>query len=333
MNTSQNLMWAAVLHEHGPPENLVVEQIPLPEPGEGEVRVRIAAAAANFPDVLIMDNRYQVRVPVPFSPGSEFAGTISAVGPGVDRWSVGDDVFGAVMVGAFAGEVVVSAAGLKAVPAGVEPITTAGFWVAYATAYHSLRSVAKVQPGERVLVLGAAGGVGMAAVDVARVLGATVVAAASTEAKRAVCLERGAEIAVDYTADDFREQLRAAAPKGFDVVIDPVGGQYSEPAVRSMGFGGRFVTIGYAAGEIPRIPLNLVLLKGITIMGFEMRSFGERGRDQARRDETELMELLATGRLDPYVSARFSLADAGAALRLVADRGAVGKVLVVPEHG
>ncbi len=324
-------MWAAVLHEHGPPENLVVEQVPRPEPGEGEVRVRIAAAAANFPDVLIMDNRYQVRVPVPFSPGSEFAGTVSAIGPAVERWSVGDNVFGAVMVGAFAEEVVVAAAGLKAVPAGVEPITTAGFWVAYATAYHSLRSVADVQPGERVLVLGAAGGVGLAAVDVAQRLGATVVAAASTEAKRAVCVGRGAEIAIDYTADDLRDQLRAAAPKGFDVVIDPVGGPYSEPAVRSMGFGGRFVTIGYAAGDIPRIPLNLVLLKGITIQGFEMRSFGERWPDRLARDERELMELLASGRLDPYVSARYPLAEAGAALRLVADRGAVGKILVVPD--
>ncbi len=324
---------AAMCRAHGPPENVVVEDVPRPVPGPGEIRVRVGAAAVNFPDVLFLDNKYQVQLPVPFIPGSEYAGEVTAVGDGVDRWVLGDRVFGALMNGAFAEELIASAANVKRVPDEVELRQAAGFWVAYATAYHSLRSVAAVQPGETVLVLGAAGGVGLAAVELAKILGATVIAAASSPERLDVCRSRGADHGVDYSQPDWRNDLKPLTRRGVDVVIDPVGGPYAEPALRSMAFGGRFVTIGYAAGDIPRIPLNLVLLKGMVIMGFEMRTFGDRRPADAARDEAELMELLVSGRIDPYVCDIYPLEQAAAALRQVADRRATGKVLVVPERG
>jgi NADPH2:quinone reductase len=206
--------------------------------------------------------------------------------------------------------------------------SVAGFWVAYATAYHSLRSVAEVRPGELVVVLGAAGGVGLAAVEVAHALGATVIAAASSDERLAICRERGAAHGVNYAAADLRDALRAVAPNGVDVVIDPVGGPYAERALRAMRWGGRFVTVGYASGEIPRIPLNLVLLKGVTIKGFEIRTFSELAPDAAKRDEAELMALFAAGRLAPHISSVHPLDEIAAALAEVASRRSTGKVLL-----
>ena len=253
-------MRAAVCKEYGEPETVTVDELASPVPGPGEVVVRVAAAAVNFPDVLFVADRYQVSVPVPFTPGSEFAGEVVTVGDGVTDLTVGQPVFGSVMVGAFAEEVLVAASSLTPAPDGVELQAAAGFGVAYGTAYHSLRSVGRVQPGEWVAVLGAAGGVGLAAVDVAAALGARVVAVASTEEKRAVCLDHGAEAAID-PAIDVRDGLReATGGAGVDVIIDPVGGPLAERALRAGRWGGRFVTVGYASGEIPRIPLNLVLL-------------------------------------------------------------------------
>lgn len=323
-------MRAAVCHVYGPPSCLVVEDVVAPEPGVGEVSVKVAAAAVNFPDVLIMADRYQVSVPLPFTPGSEFAGTVVAVGEGVETVAVGDEVFGATFHGAFAEQVTVAAASLKRVPAGVDVASMAGFWVAHATAFHSLRSVAEVSPGERVLVLGAAGGVGLAAVELAALLGAEVIAAASSEAKLAECRRRGAAHTIDYSAGDLRGALRAVAAEGVDVVIDPVGGPFAEQALRSTRWGGRFVTIGYASGEIPRIPLNLVLLKGVVIKGFEMRSFGGHARELVARNEAELMELVISGRLRPHATSRHPLDRVADALAEVAERRAIGKVLVIP---
>ena len=223
-----------------------------------------------------------------------------------------------------------AASSLTPAPDGVELQAAAGFGVAYGTAYHSLRSVGRVQPGEWVAVLGAAGGVGLAAVDVAAALGARVVAVASTEEKRAVCLDHGAEAAID-PAVDVRDGLREATDgAGVDVIIDPVGGPLAERALRAGRWGGRFVTVGYASGEIPRIPLNLVLLKGVAIVGFEMRTFGLNAPEEAARDRRELMELFAAGKLHPHIGARFPLDDTAAALRHVADRKAIGKVIIEP---
>ena len=323
-------MRAAVCKEYGEPETVTVDELASLVPGPGEVVVRVAAAAVNFPDVLFVADRYQVSVPVPFTPGSEFAGEVVTVGDGVTDLTVGQPVFGSVMVGAFAEEVRVAASSLTPAPDGVELQAAAGFGVAYGTAYHSLRSVGRVQPGEWVAVLGAAGGVGLAAVDVAAALGARVVAVASTEEKRAVCLDHGAEAAID-PAVDVRDGLREATDgAGVDVIIDPVGGPLAERALRAGRWGGRFVTVGYASGEIPRIPLNLVLLKGVAIVGFEMRTFGLNAPEEAARDRRELMELLAAGKLHPHIGARFPLDDTAAALRHVADRKAIGKVIIEP---
>ena len=323
-------MKALRCNSYGPPSGLVIEDLPDPRPGPGQVLVGIEAAGVNYPDTLIAANRYQVSVPVPFTPGSEFAGRIEEVGEGVTSPAVGQVVRGSSMVGAFAERIVVPAASVGPVPDGVDFVAAAAFGVAHATAYHALRSVAEVRPGEWVLVLGAAGGVGLAAVEVARLLGARVLAAASTPAKLAVCADRGAEATVDYSIEDLKLRARELTGGGPHVVIDPVGGDYSEPALRAGRPGCRFVTVGFASGQIPRIPLNLVLLKDVAVLGFDIRTFSTYHADKAGRDRAELEELLASGRLRPYVSATYPLSEAVAALELVADRGAVGKVVIRP---
>jgi NADPH2:quinone reductase len=324
------LMRAAVCHAYGPPESMTIDEIPVPEPGPGQVLVGVAAAAVNFPDVLLIANKYQVSVATPFVPGSEFAGLVVAVGAGVTAASVGDRVLGAAMNGAFAEYIVASADGLVPVPEGVDLRLAAAFWVAHSTAYHTLRSVADVQPGEWVVVLGAAGGVGLAAVEVARLLGARVIAAASNQEKLELCRARGAEGLVDYTTEDLRARIREITGGTADVVVDPVGGPAAEQALRALGWGSRFVTVGFASGEIPRIALNLVLLKGVTIKGFEMRTFGDRAPALVARDRAEMIEHLAAGRLVPHLSSTHPLTRVAEALAEVADRRALGKVLVVP---
>ncbi|MET0909918.1 MAG: NADPH:quinone oxidoreductase family protein [Ilumatobacteraceae bacterium] len=319
---------AVVCEEYGPPDSLAAVDVVDPIAGPGEVVVDIAFAAVNYPDVLIIANRYQVSVPTPFVPGSEFSGVVAVVGDGVDSVAVGDRVFGAAMTGAFAERIVVPAAAVRTVPDGVALETVAGFWVAHATAYHAIRSVANVVAGERVVVLGAAGGVGLAAVEIAAVLGADVVAAASTDDKLALCRLHGASHTVNYENGDLRTGLREMFPDGVDVVLDPVGGPLAEQALRALRWKGRFVTIGFASGEIPRIPLNLVLLKGCVVMGFEIRTFSQFEPELAARDERELIELLATGRVVPHVSSVHGLDDAAEALRAVAGRRSTGKVLI-----
>ncbi len=325
-------MRAARVHAYGPPEVVTVEEMPHREPEAGEALVDVHAAAVNYPDVLIVADRYQVSAPLPFTPGSEFAGVVRAVGDGVTGIQPGDRVLGAAMAGAFAEQVTAPAAGLAVVPAGVELEHAAAFAVCHLTAYYALRSVAEVQPGEWVVVLGAAGGVGLAAVELARQLGARVLAAASSPEKLEHCRAKGAEALVDYEREDLKLRIRELTDGGADVVIDPVGGVYSEPALRAMRWGGRFVVVGFAAGEIPRIPLNLIMLKGVIVKSFEMRTFAVHAPEQERRDREELFELFRTGAVCPEVSAVFDLDHVADALQLVADRKAVGKVLVRMER-
>ena len=320
-------MKAMLCREYGPPESLVLTDVPDLVPAPGQVVIRVRAAAVNFPDVLFMSGGYQVKVPPPFSPGSEFAGEILSVGDGVTR-QVGERVAGSTMVGAFAEQVVVTAAALTAIPDGVDFADAAAFGVTYRTAYHSLRSVAQTKPDDWVVVLGAAGGVGLAAVDLAVAMKARVIAAASSPEKLELCLERGATAAVDYDREQLRDRIREITGTGAQLVLDPVGGPYAEPALRALGRGGRFITLGYAAGSIPSIPLNLVLLKGITIEGMEIRTFMGDHPEEAARDLRELQGMLATGAVRPYIGARFPLRDAAVALRYVADRKALGKVII-----
>src|ERR1700735_596483 len=301
-------MRALVCRLDGTPEDLELAELPDPVPGPGEILLGGRAAAATFADALVIANAYQVSVEPPFVPGSELAGEVLAVGADVTGLKPGDLVFGTAFHGAF-GE-------------------AAAFGVAYRTAYHALRSVAEVTPGDWVVVLGAAGGVGLAAVDVARELGARVAGAASGQDQLDLCRQRGATHVIDYTSEDLKTRVRELTEGGAHAVIDPVGGAASEQALRSLRPGGMFVTLGYASGTIPKIPLHLVLLKDITVKGMEIRTFGQHYPELEQRDSEELLALFAAGRLRPHIGARFPLADAAAALRYVADRRALGKVVI-----
>ncbi|MGV0745956.1 NADPH:quinone oxidoreductase family protein [Mycolicibacterium sp. XJ870] len=318
-------MKAAVCPQHGPPEVVRVEELPSPTIAAGQVRVRVGAAAVNFPDVLLVADQYQVHLPVPFVPGSEFAGVVTEVSGDAGDFAAGDRVTGTGMFGAFAEEVCVDTGVLARIPDGVDDRTAAAFGVTHRTAYHTLRSVARVQSGDDVIVLGAGGGVGLAAVQLAVALGARVTAVASSDEKLSVAADYRAENLVNHTAAPLRSALRAALPDGAHAVIDPVGGDLSEPALRSLRRGGRFVTVGYASGVIPCIALNLVLVKGVHILGFQFQDIAP---DEFLRNESELRGLLATGAVKPHIGAVYSLADTAAALRHVADGHAIGKVII-----
>ena len=321
-------MLAAMCREHGAPEVVRVEEVEPARLGPGQVRVRVDAAAVNFPDVLLVAGTYQIPVAPPFVPGSELAGEVVEVADDVTSVQVGDRVFGTLLVGAFAEEAVVAATSLTRTPDGVDAATAAGFGVAHRTSYHVLRSVAELQPGEELIVLGAAGGVGLAAVQLGVALGATVTAIVSTSDKADVARRYGASRTIVHRDGDLRTALRSALPDGGDVVVDPVGGDLSEPALRALRWGGRFVTVGYASGAIPRIPLNLVLLKGVHVLGFQFIDWVGHRPEEIERNDRELLELLAAGRAFPHVGARFPLAEVVAALRHVADGKAVGKVIL-----
>lgn len=318
-------MRALVCPEYGPPEVVRIEDRTLPSPEPGNVRIRVGAAAVNFPDVLLIAGKYQISVPPPFVPGSEFAGEITELGEGVDGFAVGDRVSGTGLYGAFAEQITAPAARLTAIAEGIDDRTAAAFGVAHRTAYHTLRSVARLRAGQRLLVLGAGGGVGLAAVQLGALLGADVTAVASSSEKLVAAASYGAVHLVDHRSGDLRRALRAVLPDGADVVVDPVGGRLSEPALRSLARGGRFVTIGFASGEIPRIPLNLVLVKGIHVLGFQ---FQDVAADEFARNEAELAELLTSARVRPHIDRVYPLAQAAAALRRVADGHAVGKVVI-----
>ena len=321
-------MRAVVCRSYGPPEDLVVDDVADPTPGPGQLLVRVHAAAVNFPDVLLIAGKYQIKIPVPFTPGSELAGEVVAAGPDGAPFRPGDRVFGATPTGAFAELALLDAHQVSVIPDSTDFAPAAAFGVTYRTAYHALRSVAQVTEGDWVVILGAAGGVGQAALDLAVGMRARVLAAASTEGKLEICRQRGAEATVAYDRDDLKSAIRELTGGGARVVIDPVGGRYAEPALRALARGGTFVTLGYAAGTIPAIPLNLVLLKDITIRGMEIRTFTADHPDDAARDIRELQQMFADGRIQPYIGARFPLADAAAALRHVAERKAVGKVVI-----
>jgi NADPH2:quinone reductase len=324
-------MRAARCVQYGPPSALVITDEPDPVPGPDDVVVDVAFAAVNFPDVLFIANKYQVSVPVPFTPGSEFSGTVSAVGANVSTVKTGQAVTGGVMTGAYATKVLVAASAVYPMPAGLDAADAAALWVTDRTAYYALRSVADITldnaAGQWVVVLGAAGGVGTATIDLAHRMGAKVIAAASSADKLEVCRTLGADATVNYATEDLKNRIKEITGAGADVVIDPVGGAYSEQALRALRWGGRFVTVGFATGEIPRIPLNLVLLKNIVIKGLDIRAFMGNEPEQIARNEVELAALIATG-VRPHVSAVYPLSDIVRGLENVASRRTVGKVVI-----
>jgi len=323
-------MRAVLCKSYGPPESLVVEDIASPKPGPGEVVISVKAASVNFPDVLIIENKYQLKPPLPFSPGSELAGVVKAVGEGVTTCKAGDRVMAITGYGAFAEDVKTEARRALAIPAGMDFATAAAFGLTYATSEFALVDRGALTAGETLLVLGAAGGVGLAAIEIGKILGARVIACASTDDKLAVCREHGADETINYATQDLRERIKAlTAGNGADVVYDPVGGPYTEPALRSIAWRGRLLVVGFAAGEIPKIPLNLTLLKGCAIVGVFWGDWARREPRHFAEAMARLDRWYAEGKLKPHISATFPLERAADALTLMASRKVTGKVVLI----
>jgi len=322
-------MKAVLCKQYGPPESLVVEEVSAPHPGAGEVVVSVKAASANFPDVLIIQNKYQFKPPLPFSPGSELAGVVKEVGAGVAAWRPGDRIMAFTTYGAFAEEVKTEAGRLVPLPSGMDFVTGASFLLTYGTSDHALRDRGRLAQGETLLVLGAAGGVGLAAVEIGKALGARVIACASRPEKLDVCKAHGADETIDYAREDLRERVKAlTAGRGIDLVVDPVGGPYSEPAFRSLAWRGRHLVVGFAAGEIPRLPLNLALLKGASLVGVFWGDFARREPRDFAASVRQLAKWYGEGRLRPHVSKTLPLERAAEALQLLASRSATGKIVL-----
>ena len=322
-------MKALLCKQFGPPESLVLEDLPSPHPGAGEVVISIKAASVNFPDVLIIQNKYQVKPPLPFSPGSELAGVVKELGAGVTNVKPGDKVIAFTAFGAFAEEVKTEAVRLLPLPEGMSYEEGASFILTYGTTDHALRDRGQMKAGETLLVLGAAGGVGVAAIEIGKALGARVIACASSDEKLAVCRQHGADETINYATEDLRERIKAlAGGKGVDVIYDAVGGPYSEPAFRSIAWRGRHLVIGFAAGEIPKLPLNLALLKGASVVGVFWGDFTRREPQAFAKSATQLARWYKEGKLKPHVSATFPLAQAAEAMNLLASRKAKGKIVI-----
>ena len=319
------------------PEKLVFSEVDDPKPGSGQVLLEIKAASVNFPDVLMIQGLYQNQPPLPFIPGAECSGVISEIGEGVDSCSVGDHVFVMAGTGCFAEKLVVDAASVTLIPKAMDFPVAAALPMTYGTSLYSLKQRANLQPGETLLVLGAAGGVGLSAVEIGKAMGARVIAAASSEEKIKICLEHGADEAFVYPSGNLdREQQKELSNKikeltgglGANVVYDPVGGSFSEPALRAMAWEGRFLVIGFAAGEIPKIPLNLALLKNCQIVGVFWGAWTLMFPAEHEKNLQELFDLHADGKINPEISDRFSLEESAAAIAHLKDRKAKGKVII-----
>ncbi len=322
-------MKALVCVEHGPPEKLVLQDLPEPEPVAGQVRIRVHAAGVNFPDTLIIRNLYQFKPPLPFSPGGEAAGVVDAVGEGVTHVRPGDRVIAMTGHGAFAEMLVAPATAVIPMVADMPFEIAAGFAMTYGTSHHALKQRARLQPGETLLVLGAAGGVGLAAVELGRLMGARVIAAASTEEKLALARAHGAEATINYSEEDLKERVKAlTGGHGANVIYDPVGDRLAEPAFRAIAWDGRYLVIGFAGGEIPRIPLNLPLIKGAAIVGVFWGAFTLREPALHAENMRELLGWYAEGRLKPHVSATLPLARGAEAIAMLMERKARGKVVI-----
>jgi NADPH2:quinone reductase len=322
-------MKAVLCKGTGGPAELVLSEVPSLAAGEGEIVIEVHAAGVNFPDILITQGKYQFKPPPPFSPGSEVAGVVKSVGAGVTEFTPGMKVMAFDSHGAFAQEMKVPAFRAAPIPEGLGMIDAASFLVAYGTGYHALVDRARVQAGETLLVLGAAGGVGLAAVEIGRASGCRVIAAASTPAKLDLAMAHGATDLVDYAAGDLKTRVRdLTAGRGVDVVFDPVGGALTEQALRTTRWGGRHLMVGFASGEIPKLPANLPLVKGSAVVGVSFNTFAQMQPQRYRQDIEELGRLLGRGALRPHVSRIFPLERVADAMAELAERRATGKIVV-----
>jgi NADPH2:quinone reductase len=324
-------MKAVLCTRFGGPDDLELADLPAPEPGGGEVTVAVKAAALNFFDTLIIAGKYQTKPAFPFSPAAEFAGVVDRVGAGVTAFKPGDRVAASMGYGAARECVVIAANRLARVPDNVDFDRAAGLLITYGTTLHALKDRAKLKAGETLAVLGASGGVGLAAVELGKEMGARVIACASSEHKLALARQHGADAVINYAAEDLREALRRATDgKGPDVIYDPVGGPYSEPALRAIGWEGRFLVVGFAAGDIPKLPLNLVLLKNCDVRGVFWGAWSEREPEAHRANIAQLLTWCADGKLAVHIHRIFPLAQAAQALKAIAGRSVMGKVILRP---
>lgn len=322
-------MRAVLCKELGPPEKLVVEDVPSPKAGKGQIVVSVKASGVNFPDTLIIQGKYQFKPELPFSPGGEVAGVVKTVGEGVTSLKPGDRVIASSGWGGFAEELVVDADRTIPMPDGMDFVPASAFVLTYGTSYHALKDRAQLQAGETMLVLGASGGVGLSAIQIGKMMGAKVIAAASTDQKLEVCKANGADELINYSKDDLRTRVKeVTSGKGVDVVYDPVGGAYSEPALREMAWKGRFLVVGFAAGDIPKVALNLALLKGCSIVGVFWGSFTRKEPDANQKNNEELMQFFAQGKVKPHIHATYPLERAADALNDVMYKRVSGKVVL-----
>jgi len=324
---------AIVCKEFGPPEKLVLEELDDPRPGPGELVIEVRASTVTFPDTLMIEDKYQFKAKLPFVPGGEVAGVVSELGEGVRGFVIGDRVVGSTMlVGGFAEKVLVKESATKKLSKSLGFAESTGILYAYGTGYYGLKYRGDLQPGETLLVLGAAGNVGLAAVELGKTMGARVIAAASSAEKLSVCRDRGADETIDYSKEDLKKRTKELTEgQGVDVIYDCVGGDYAESALRAIAWGGRFLVIGFTAG-IPQLPLNLTLLKSCQVIGVFYGAMASREPELMKEIVKGLDTLASEGRLNPYVSGRYPLAQAPQALRDLLDRKVTGKVVIEPNH-
>jgi NADPH2:quinone reductase len=322
-------MKAVLCKAFGPPEDLVMEEVANPEPGPGQILVDIHASALNFPDVLMIAGKYQSLPPFPFSPGGEIAGTVAAVGEGVTRFKVGDRVFGGTGQGGFAEQIAVPEAAMKPMPDEMSFVEASAISTTYGTSYYALKQRADLKPGETLLVTGAGGGVGLAAVELGKAMGARVIAAASSAEKLAAAKSAGADELIDYSDGELKDKVKALTDgRGADVIYEPVGGDLFEQCMRCVNWYGRILVIGFAAGDIPRVPINLILLKSCQVVGVFYGAWSARYRDEADANFQEILDLYRDGKIKPLVGRTYPLEEYAAALRCLSERQAIGKVVV-----
>jgi NADPH2:quinone reductase len=325
-------MKALLCTSFGPLEKLAIQEIPKPRPGPGQVLLDVKASSLNFPDALMVQGLYQVKPPLPFSPGTEMAGVVVETGSDVRGFKPGDRVIAIAGWGGFAEECAVDAGRLIPLPDGMDFDMGAAFLFTYETSLHGLRDRGRLKAGETLLVLGAAGGVGLAAVEIGKILGARVIAAASSADKLALCKQLGADETIDYVSGNLRDRINElTGRKGVDIVFDPVGGPYTETALRATAWDGRLLVVGFAAGDIPKIPINLALLKERSIVGVYWGQSVKHDPEGHLRNVKQLVEWLAAGKVKPVISERVPLSEAAAAMKRMINRQVKGKVVILPE--
>lgn len=324
-------MKAALCTAYGGPENITLNEIDAPEPASGEIRVSVKAAALNFLDTLMIRDKYQFKPPMPFAPSAEISGIIDKIGPDVTGFAPGDRVMSYIYWNGAQEQTIAKASHSVPLPDGVNFNEAAGLTVTYGTAIHGLKDRAKLQPGETLAVLGASGGAGMAAVEIGKLMGAKVIAVASTDEKLATCKKRGADLLFNYKNADLKTGLKELTDgKGVDVIYDCVGGPFAEPALRAIAWQGRFMVVGFAAGDIPKIPLNLMLLKGCDMLGVFWGKFMEDFPEDNGANMKQLLNWVAEGKLTPLVQQTFPLAQTADAVKMLDERKAVGKIVINP---